>query len=155
VYVALQDGRPLSDLPNDAAGAIVDHWEKLAGLVRAGHVPLPLVDGMFGNTVKMWWQIVGGYNAKTRVELMDAEIGVDFEWLAARVTGTTPPMNDPEFRQKNLARFIAVQEAALRDLEAMRTVILAPPALASASAPSLPLEQAPSVRVAEATASAG
>ena len=134
VYVALRDGRPLSDLPSDAAGAIVDHWETLAGLVRAGHVPLPLVDGMFGNTVNMWWQIVGPFNAKTRIELLDSDIGVDFEWLAARVTGTAPPMSDPEFRQKNLERFIAGQEAALRDLEAMRTVILAPPAQAPTSA---------------------
>jgi hypothetical protein len=155
VYHALRDGRPVADLPADAAGAIVDHWEKLAGLVRAGHVPLPLVDGFFGNTVKMWWGIVGPFNAKTRIELMDSDIGVDFEWLAARVTGTAPPMNDPEFRQRNLERFIAIQEAALRDLEAMRTLIVAPSVPASVAAPSLPLEPPPSVPVAEAEVSAG
>jgi hypothetical protein len=155
VWIALRDGRALSDLPGDAAAAIVDHWEKLAGLVRAGHVPLPLVDGMFGNSVNMWWQIVGPHNAKTRVELMDAEIGADFEWLAARVTGTAPPMNDPEFRNKNLERFIGAQEAALRDLEAMRTVIVASASPASASGTSLArLEETAPIVVADLTASA-
>ena len=77
------------------------------------------------------------FNAKTRSELMDSDIGVDFEWLA------------------ELERFIAIQEAALRDLEAMRTLIVAPSVPASVAAPSLPLEPRPSVPLAEAEVSAG
>jgi len=110
---------------------------------------------MFGNSVSMWWQILGPYNAKTRVELMDAEVGADFEWLAARVTGTAPPMNDPEFRNRNLERFIMAQEAALRDLEAMRTVIVASASSASASGTSLArLEESAPIVVADLNASA-
>jgi hypothetical protein len=122
VWIAIRDGRALPDVPTDAAAAIVDFWEKVGGLVRAGHVPLPVVDGMLGNSLQMWWQVVEPFNAKARLQWMDAEIGVNFEWLAAHSTGTHPPITDPEFLSTNLGRIIATQEAALRDWEAMRSV---------------------------------
>ena len=81
--------------------------------------------------------------------------GTRNEWLAARVTGTAPPMNDPDFRDKNLERFIKAQEAALRDLEAMRTVIVASASPASARETSLArLEESAPMVVADLAASA-
>ena len=81
ILVALKDGAMPEDVPDGAAGTILDFWEDPAALVRAGHVDRALVYQTF-RACRIWWIRLAPYTRRVRVESNVLGAGEDFEWLA-------------------------------------------------------------------------
>lgn len=129
VFVSLRDGSSLLALPAHGFGRVMNYWEKVAGLVRAGHVPLALVDQSYGSDVWLWWQLLEPKLTKIRLDESEPGIGIDFEWLAQRVTPPAVPRDAREVATRNLEVWIPNLQGLIRDMEATRAVtLISPPA---------------------------
>lgn len=142
IYVALRDGGPDADL-TDLAIPIGNFWDGVGGLVRAGHVELAVASEGLGLAARLWWTLL-----EPAVRTSQAEFGSGvyehFEWFAAEahrflgVRGSTP--GDALDRQRVIAtsaRQIAAIQARIAEIEAMRTVTLAPARPTADSAPAV------------------
>jgi hypothetical protein len=128
VLVAIRHGVVAADVPDSPASAIADYWEKVGALVRAGHIPASLiVEGMgFTND---WWGILTPFVKRQRTEDANPSLWEHFEWLAGTLVRIHPAAAfDQQLFDRTLEERIASTEAALRDLEAMRTMIVVSPA---------------------------
>jgi len=85
VLAALQPGMDPSAVQPAGAGRILNFWEEMGFLAKAGHLEVRLVWDVFGGNVLLWWFYVGPYASMLRIEQGDPEIGENFEWLARRV----------------------------------------------------------------------
>jgi hypothetical protein len=128
VIVALRDGATPADIPDSPANAVANYWEKVGALVRAGHIPASLIVEGMGST-NDWWGILGPFVQRQRTEDANPSLWEHFEWLAGRLVRIHPAAAfDQQLFGRTLEERIAAYEADLRDLEAMRTVIVASPA---------------------------
>ena len=127
LIVALRDGAAPADIPDSAATAVANYWEKVGALVRAGHIPASLiVEGMgFTND---WWGILAPFVQRQRTEYANPSLWEHFEWLAGTLVRIHPAaaFDQPLF-DRTLEERIAAYEADLRDLVAMRTMLVASP----------------------------
>jgi hypothetical protein len=128
VLVALRDGAAPADVPDAAAAAIANFWEKVGALVRAGHIDRSLVvEGFVG--AQDWWGILAPWVLKVRTEDANPSFWEHFEWLAGTMVRLHPEAAfDQQSFDRRLKERITANEADLRDLEAMRRVIVAPQA---------------------------
>jgi hypothetical protein len=125
LILALRDGVAPSDLPDAAANAVANYWEKVGALVRAGHIPVSLIAEGMGFT-NDWWGILAPFVQRQRTEDANPNIWEHFEWLAGTLVRIHPTAAfDQELFERRLKERIPAYEADLRDLEAMRTVIVA------------------------------
>jgi hypothetical protein len=131
IYVALRDGGPDADL-SDLAIPIGNFWDSVGGLVRAGHVERAVACEALGGPVRLWWSLLEPAARTSRAEF-GSGVYEHFEWFAAetdrflRARGLTP--GEAFDRQRLIAtstQRIAVIQARLAEMEAMRTVTLAP-----------------------------
>jgi hypothetical protein len=125
IYIALRDGAAPSDIPDAPAEAVANYWEKIGSLARAGHIaPSLIVEGHAG--AEAWWVILIPWVERVRSEDANPSLWEHFEWLAATMVRIHPVLAfDRDSFDRTLAQRIASNEADLRDLEAMRTVIVA------------------------------
>jgi len=127
VLLALRDGVAPADIPNSPASAIANYWEKVGVLVRAGHIDRSLIAEGFV-AADDWWGILGPWVLRVRTEDANPSLWENFEWLAGTLVRLHPASAfDQESFDRTLEEHITVNEADLRDLEAMRTVIVATP----------------------------
>jgi hypothetical protein len=125
IFVALEGGSDPAALPDRAATAVGDFWDKVGYLVRNGHVNRHLVHGTLSGQVERWWARVRPYALANRGEA--AEIWSDFEWLAAEMARLDVKLGrsvrtEPEDLVAHLSRGIAELREALETEEALRTV---------------------------------
>jgi hypothetical protein len=130
IYIALRDGGPDIDL-SDLAIPIGNFWDLIGGLVRAGHVELAVAGEIFGGSAPLWWSLV-----EPAVRTSQAEFGrgvyENFEWFATeteRLMGGRLTRGEAFDRQRLIVtapKSIAAIQARLAEMEAMRTVTLAP-----------------------------
>lgn len=140
IYIALRDGGHDADL-SDLAIPIGNFWDLIGGLVRAGHVELAVAGELFGGSAPLWWSLL-----EPAVRTSQAEFGrgvyEHFEWFAAEterfVGGRGSTQGDAFDRQRLIAtspQRIAAIQARLAEMEAMRTVTLAPARPTDVAAP--------------------
>jgi hypothetical protein len=128
VLHALRDGVGPTDVPDSPASAIANFWEKVASLVRAGHIDLTLIAEGFGGA-EVWWGILGPYVFRVRTEDANPAFWEHFEWIAGALVKVHPAAAfDQRSFDRSLEQRIAINEADLRDLVAMRTAIDPPAA---------------------------
>ena len=120
VLLALRgEGDPL-DIPDAPASAIANFWEKAGALARAGHIAPSLIAEGFGGA-QLWWAILAPWVTKVRIDDANASFWEHFEWLAETMVRIHPESAiDQQALDRTLEQRIAMNEADLRDLEAMR-----------------------------------
>jgi hypothetical protein len=128
VYLALRDRTPVEDIPEGAATFLINYWENVAALVRAGHVDRRLVYEYMGSRCRWWWLALAPNTRRARMEAEDPTIGEHFEWLAGvmaeldREGGVGVPYDDAHLystldrRIQNAGNLIQVAE----DLRSVR-----------------------------------
>jgi len=131
IYIALRDGGPDADL-SDLAIPIGNFWDGVGGLVRAGHVELAVASEGLGLAAGLWWTLLEPAVRTTQAEF-GSGVYEHFKWFAAEAhrflgaRGSTP--GNSLDRQRVIAtsgRQIAAIQARIAEMEAMRTVTLAP-----------------------------
>jgi hypothetical protein len=124
IYLALRDGAAPADIPDAAAEAVANYWEKVGSLVRAGHIaPSLIAEGHAG--AESFWGILDSWVQRVRTEGANPKFYEHFEWLAATMVRLHPVLAfDRETFDRTLQKSIAANEADLLDLEAMRTTIV-------------------------------
>jgi hypothetical protein len=125
VLLALRDGAAPADIPDAPASAIANYWEKVGALVRAGHIDRSLIAEGFG-LGQDYWGVLGPWMMRVRAEDANPGLWENFEWLAGTLVRLHPASAfDQQSFARTLEQHITVNEADLRDLEAMRTVMVA------------------------------
>jgi hypothetical protein len=123
VLAAIRDGIAPAELQDSPAGAIANYWEKVASLVRAGHVTASLIAEGLGSA-DSWWGILAPWVAKARMEDGNPQLFEHFEWLAATLVRLHPVMAfDQAAFERTLGGRLVAAQAELRDLEAMRAPV--------------------------------
>ena len=127
VLVALRDGHAPADVPDSPATAIANYWEKVGALGRAGHLdPSLIAEGLGG--AQDWWGILAPWVLRVRTEDANPRFWENFEWLAQAQVRIHPVVAfDQERFERSLNERITMNEADLRDLEAMRAGTVARP----------------------------
>jgi hypothetical protein len=122
VLLAFRDGAPRADIPESPASAIANFLEGVGALVRAGHIDRSLIaEGFVG--VDEWWGILAPFVLRVRTEDANPTLWANFEWLARTLVQIHPSTAfDQEAFDRSVEQRITVNEADLRDLEAMRMV---------------------------------
>ena len=120
VLHAYRDGVAAADIPDSPAGAIANYWEKVAALVRAGHIDQALIaEGLGG--AEDWWGILAPWVRRARLEDANPHFWEHFEWLAGALVRLHPSAAfDRETFERGLNQRIGANENDLRDAVAMR-----------------------------------
>jgi hypothetical protein len=153
-YLALLDGAPDADVIA-LATPIANFWENVAGLVRAGHVSLPLVYQYLGSACQTTWNLL---EPQVRgVQAVEGKgVWSDFEWLVAqcvrlkKASGEDDGAITRELLAARAPEMIASLRQSIADFEAMRTVMVASPVQGSGTAappPAVPEPSASQARV--------
>ena len=124
LLTAMRDGVPLDALPNHAATAIGNYWEKVGGLVAARHVWEALIKESFGDEVGFWYGLLTPWTARIQAVDPQERVFAYFEALATRMGSGSIPGFDREQFDRNLDDYIASHETTIRECEAMRSVIV-------------------------------
>lgn len=82
MYISLKAGVAPEDMPEGASTFLINFWENVAALVRAGHVDRKLVYDYMGSRCRWWWAVLAPNVLRVRIESEDPKIGEHFEWLA-------------------------------------------------------------------------
>jgi hypothetical protein len=132
ILVALKDGVKPEDLPFSAATTIIDFFEDVAVLVRAGHVDRALFYQTLRGTCRVWWGILGPFTHRLRVSSDILEVGEGFEWLAGvmadmeRKAGVSSDYVDEAHLAASLDGRIAATRGTIEVAEELRAVIVRP-----------------------------
>jgi hypothetical protein len=126
LLVALRDRADPADIPPGAAFVIGGFWERIAALVRGGHLDARLLASL--DVVRFWWPAMAPYARRERAERPQPGFLRSFESLAltmarlAQPVGSTEP---PSWGEADIARlrneFILILEDRLRMEEALRS----------------------------------
>lgn len=129
--LALRDDAPEADVLI-LAEPIGNFWDHVAGLVRAGHLSLPLVYEHLGSPCQTTWNIlepqVGDMRATEGAGIWD-----NFEWLATqcsrlhKASGKHDGSLTRETLRERIPEIIASLRQSIADFEATRAVMVAPP----------------------------
>jgi len=139
----VRDNQDWVNVPVQPSNVIGDFWERVAYLVRKGHVQRDIVSAYLGSAVELWWVILGPYARQLRQSQNDAAIYEHFEWLAGimaemdRRAGQAAGFDQTTLTQR-IAYSLQVSGAAIRAAEELRAV---PPL--SPTAPDIPLRTEP------------
>jgi hypothetical protein len=143
INLALRDGVDRADLPEAAADAIANYWEKVGSLVRSGHIDAKGVWDFGGNQCRFWWELLTPYIRRMRVEEEDSRLYEYFEGLARtmaemdRQNGVTMVYDEARLLG-SLDERIATFQSQLRVEQALRSVIMVLPEAAPAAPPTTP-----------------
>jgi hypothetical protein len=142
ILVALRDGTKPEDVPDGAAGYLANFWEKVAGLVRAGHVNRRIVYEQLGGPCRYWWAVLAPNIRRFRMETGELNSSEHHEWLEGvfagmdRQAGVTTSYDFDDIAAQ-LNERVESGRGRLRVAEELRTMIIrrASPAPSSASPP--------------------
>jgi hypothetical protein len=129
--LALRDDAPDAEVLI-LAEPLGNFWEHVGGLVRAGHVSLPLVYQYLGSVCRTTWNILETQVREVRVTDGDG-IWDHFEWLAAQcarlgeASGKDDGSMTMETFRERMPEIIVSLRQSIADFEATRAVIVAPP----------------------------
>ena len=146
--IALRDGAPDADVLTLSV-PIANFWENVAGLVRAGHVSLPLVYQYLGAACQTTWNLLEPHVRGVQAT-EGTEVWSDFEWLAAqcvrlkKASGADDGTVTSELFAARAPGIIASLRQSIVDFEAARTVMVASPHLATGTPAPVPEVPAPS-----------
>jgi len=140
LLLAIRDGSDPADVPDRAAAAIANFWERVASLTRGEHVDLELLwDGGSGFYCQQDWVRLAPWIEKKRTEFGNPKQAEHFEWLVgmveARARRDGIALDDAAQQAARLDRTIAAAESQLRVEQSLRTVIIASPEAARPAPP--------------------
>jgi hypothetical protein len=128
VLTALQSGAEPAAVPPGGAGGILNFWEEMGYLAKAGHLEVDLVFDVFGGNVLIWWFFVGPYARAIRLEQRDPEVGENFEWLVSRIRHLQlragGPVPTAELARQLIPGLVIRLREELETFEALRAVIV-------------------------------
>jgi hypothetical protein len=131
VLVVLGDPSEWATVPDGAASHIANFWEKLATLIRGGHIDVKLLWNAYGNDGELWWVTLRAWVGAKRSEMADPSLYEHFEWLTGRLaemdTQAGMPSLSEEWVVSSVARRLASSRDMIRVEQALRTVIIASP----------------------------
>jgi hypothetical protein len=123
---ALHDGVAAEDVPEGAASWLSDFWERLAGLVREGHVDRKVVHDDLGASCQVWWLVLAPNIRRYRAET-GSNSGEHFEWLAGAMAEIDRKAGQPviaiESFVGNLDRRIQKFQEQVSLFEELRSVV--------------------------------
>ena len=82
ILVARRDGVDPARIPEGLAISVVVFWEKIGGLVRAGHIDPELLWNGSGGDCAVWWTTLEPVTRRVRAEVEGPMFLENFEWLA-------------------------------------------------------------------------
>jgi hypothetical protein len=132
ILVALKRGVKPEDLPDAAATTIIDFFEDVGSLVKAGHIEPALFYRTNRAACRVWWVILAPYARGLRVSNDMQEIGEHFEWLAGvmedmeRKAGVSSEYVDDAHLAVALDWRISMARGRIRVAEDLRAVIVRP-----------------------------
>jgi hypothetical protein len=141
LFVARRDGADPAHLPEGAAVAVAEFWERIGQLVRSGHHDRKVVHAGYGSSCQLSWAILAAKVREWRVEEGVPTEFEHFEWLAGlmdkmdRRTGAVLPVLDEAWFATTLEGRITYCEEVIRVEQALRTVIVASPDATSVAQP--------------------
>jgi hypothetical protein len=139
ILVALRSGVDPARIPEGLAVSIGAFWEKIGGLVRAGHIDPELLWNGSGGDCAVWWTTLAPVTRRLRAEAEGPTYLENFEWLAGimdernRRAGQLP--TDEAWLASNMERRIRMFQDLIRVQQSLRTVVIASPGVL----PSAPL----------------
>jgi hypothetical protein len=145
LLLAIRDGADKTVVPDGPARSIADFWEKIGGLVRAGHINRRLLWNGNGVQSQLWWPVLVPWVLKQRAAEDNQRVYEHFEWIAGVMDETDRHEGLPAVAGGSIANDIAGAITSIQDRlrveEALRTVIVAsrdafptaPPATAATS----------------------
>ena len=114
-----------------SVGLIAVYWEKVASLVRRGHIDPQLLWHISGFNCVAWWLILGPSIRKARTDEGNPTTSADFEWLARTMAEFDRKAGVPAPTEAGVAADIGTRIAlnmeALRIEEELRSTIVASP----------------------------
>jgi hypothetical protein len=132
ILVALRDGVDPAHIPEGLAISVGAFWEKIGGLVRAGHLDPELLWNGSGGDCAVWWTTLAPFTRRLRGEVEGPTYFENFEWLAGVMNdknlraGMLP--TDEAWLARNMARRIRMFQDLIRVQQSLRTVVIASPA---------------------------
>ncbi len=139
VYLALQSGTNLANLPQPATTRLGDYWESIGALVRKGHLDRRLLRESNGPLCEIAWMYLGPNAEAERAKWNDPTIGIHFEWLAG-VMGEMHRAQAVDAKTFDLAEFMSGLDGWIASLrrslaieQSLRSVTIAP-----SNAPAMP-----------------
>jgi hypothetical protein len=138
ILVALRDGVDPAHIPEALLVSIGGFWEKIGGLVRAGHIDPELLWNGSGGDCAVWWTTLAPLTRRLRAEVEGPTYFENFEWLARimnernRRSGMVP--TDEAWLASNMERRIGMFEDLIRVQQSLRTVVVASPEATPSSA---------------------
>ena len=82
ILLALRGGVDPTRIPEGLAVSIGAFWEKIGGLVRAGHIDQELLWNGSGGDCAVWWRTLAPLTRRLRAEVEGPTYLENFEWLA-------------------------------------------------------------------------
>ncbi|HET9757543.1 MAG TPA: hypothetical protein VFP66_13640 [Candidatus Limnocylindrales bacterium] len=131
ILVALRDGVDPAHIPEALLVWIGGFWEKIGGLVRAGHIDPELLWNGSGGDCAVWWTTLAPVTRRLRAEVEGPTYFENFEWLAGimnewnRRSGMVPA--DEAWLASNMERRIGMFQDLIRVQQSLRTVVVASP----------------------------
>ena len=129
ILIALRDGTKPELLPDGAVTYLANFWEKVAGLVRAGHVDRRIVYDDLGGACRWWWAVLAPNIRRFRIETGELNSSEHHEWLASifavmdRQAGVTASYS-PEDIAASLGKRVESGQDRLRVAEELRTMTI-------------------------------
>lgn len=128
VLVALRDGADPTAVPYPPAFRLGLYWDKVAALVKGGHIDARLLWSGSGGDCFVWWLILGPWVQGQRKLPPSSTTYAGFEWLAmamreiGRREGIQPV--DEAWVAKTIPTRIATNLETIRVEQSLRTVIV-------------------------------
>ena len=131
ILVAVRDGVDRAHVPEGPAVSIGAFWEKVGGLVKAGHIDPDLLWNGSGGDCAVWWTTLAPTTRRLRAEVEGPTYLENFEWLAGimdeknLLAGQLP--TDEAWLASNMERRIRMFQDLIRIQQSLRTVVIASP----------------------------
>jgi hypothetical protein len=127
VLLAIQAKVSPRDIPELAATEIGDFWDRIAYLVRNGHVDRQLVHAALSRQVQQWWARLLPSTLAWRERDSTLEEWGGFEWLAGTMADMDtesgiPHRSDVEYLANHLDETVALMRRAVEIEDGRRTV---------------------------------
>ena len=129
ILLAVRGGVDRAHIPEGLAISIGSFWEKIGGLVRAGHIDQELLWNGSGGDCAVWWTTLAPLIRRLRGEAEGPTYLENFEWLAGIMNernlraGMLP--TDEAWLASNLERRIRMFQDLIRVQQSIRTVVIA------------------------------
>ena len=102
--------------PEGAMIAVANYWEKVASLVRGGHVDRTVLYESGGSGAPLWWAALADVARDVRKSRDDPTIWKQFEWLAQTFTAHAERKKEPfAFDHDSVVRIFAAGIPGLED----------------------------------------